>query len=241
MKNRYKKQGYYLSQLRHQKGISQQELADMAGSTIGAVKRWENGFSFPDDCSLLQIAEKLDVPLLSLLAGETIHPGDEEKMARRIFSDKSESNRKKAITKNLLLFLIIALNIIFLLVRIADSQPSDQSLRGLAVNWGVEIPRGLTQEFAKGDRSFTGDGTSYHVFADDGRGEFYYNFAEGPDNEAEKLAEEILDTLSVPDENLPDFSHPYLWQIMQKNNEHDQLVCFFDLETQQYYFIERFK
>ena len=50
----------------------------------------------------------------------------------------------------------------------------------------------------------------------------------------------FLHSLSVPPEYLPDFSHPYLWQIVDGNDERDQMVCFFDLETEQYYFIEEF-
>lgn len=240
MKAKYKKQGTYLSDLRHEREVSQKEFAEKVGATVWAVKRWENGFSLPDDHSLLQIAKEFAIPLLFLLAGETIQQGNEEDAARIIFEERTENDRKKTITKNLLLFLAIAFNLLFLLIGVARSQPSDRSLRGLAVNWSVEIPRGLTQEFVKGDRSFTGDGTSYHVFADDGRGEFTFNFNEGPCEEAENLAISFLQPLSIPQESLPDFSHPYLWQIIEKNDGRDQMICFFDLETRQYYFIEQF-
>lgn len=240
MKPRYKKQGAYLSCLRNGKGISQKDFAGKIGVTVWALKCWENGWSFPDDDSLARIAGELSVPLFSLLTGEIIPKSDEEAAIRAVFRERAEISRNRNILKNLLMASVIALNILLLYITISGFQPSDRSLRGLSVNWNVEIPRGLVQEFAKGDRSLNGDGVSYHVYDDDGRGKFNYSFEEGPNQEAENLAVSFLKELSVSEENFPDFSHHYLWQIIEKNGGRDQMVCFFDNETQQYYFIERF-
>ena len=56
---------------------------------------------------------------------------------------------------------------------------------------------------------------------------FYLNFKEGPSAEAESLMYSFLHSLSVPPEYLPDFSHPYLWQIVDGNDERDQMVLLF--------------
>lgn len=242
MKKNYKfqKQGEYLSQVRQKAALSQTDLAQKIGVSKRAIIRWEKGASFPDDDILLHLTEELNIPLLSLLSGQDILSSEKEKVARELFKERAQENRNKNIAKNAALFLLIFLDVVFLTMGIVSFQQSDRFKSGLEHVWNIELPSSLTKEFAIGDQSFTGDGEVYSVYTDNGGGKFYLNFKEGPSEEAESLMYSFLHDLSIPPEYLPDLSHPYLWQIIQKNDGRDQMVCFFDLETEQYYFIEQY-
>lgn len=237
---KYQKQGEYLSQVRQKAALSQTDLAQKIGVSKRAITRWEKGVSFPDDDILLHLTEELNIPLLSLLSGQDILSSDKEKLAKELFKERSQENRNRNIAKNAALFLLIFLDVVFLIMGIISFQQSDGFKSGLEHVWNIELPSSLTKEFAISDQSFTGDGEVYSVYTDNGGGKFYLNFKEGPSEEAESLMYSFLHDLSIPPEYLPDFSHPYLWQIIQKNDGRDQMVCFFDLETEQYYFIEQY-
>lgn len=241
MKRRpFAKQGTYIAALRSQKGLSVSELADQIGVAPFFLKRWEKGVSLPDDESFPQLAEALDVPMLSLFTGTLIQPGEGEDTARAVWKAKAETARRKNVTKNAALFCAAVLSLLLILMEIVQYQQLNRAVRDLENTWGIDLSENMTEEFAIGDQSFTGDGEVYSVYTDNGGGKFYLNFKEGPSEEAESLMYSFLHDLSVPPEYLPDLSHPYLWQIIQKNDGRDQMVCFFDLETEQYYFIEQY-
>lgn len=241
MKRRpFAKQGTYIAALRSQKGLSVSELADQIGVAPFFLKRWEKGVSLPDDESFPQLAEALDVPMLSLFTGTPIQPGKEEDTARAVWKAKAETARRKNVTKNAALFCTVALSLLLILMGIVQYRRLNHVVRGLEDTWGIDLSENMTKEFAISNRCFLGEGETYYLFAGHGGGAFYLNFQEGPSEEAESLMYSFLHSLSVPPEYLPDFSHPYLWQIVHGNNEEDQMVCFYDLETEQYYFIEEF-
>lgn len=62
--------GEFVSELRKEKGMTQQELGDKLHLTNKAISKWERGLSFPDVCTLQDIAQALDVSVLELLNGE---------------------------------------------------------------------------------------------------------------------------------------------------------------------------
>ena len=56
-------------QLRLEKGLTQQELADKLGITDKAISKWERGISFPDISMLIPISKVLEISLYDLLTG----------------------------------------------------------------------------------------------------------------------------------------------------------------------------
>lgn len=59
-----------LYQLRRERGLSQEELADRLGVTRQAVQKWEAGASRPDMDNLVLVAREFDVSLDWLLTGQ---------------------------------------------------------------------------------------------------------------------------------------------------------------------------
>lgn len=53
--------GKQLKQARLNKGITQKELADSIGVSVGAVKRWEQDLGEPNTKFLISITKELDV------------------------------------------------------------------------------------------------------------------------------------------------------------------------------------
>ena len=64
------KMGSFLKELRKEKGITQEELAEVMGVSARSVSRWENGNTVPDIDLLVELAEYYDVDLRDLLNGE---------------------------------------------------------------------------------------------------------------------------------------------------------------------------
>ena len=64
-----------LTNLRKQKGLSQQQLADKLYMTRQAFSTWETGESSPDLKRMQEIAEILDVSVQVLLFGTQVEPG----------------------------------------------------------------------------------------------------------------------------------------------------------------------
>lgn len=62
--------GGFLSELRKEKGFTQQELADRLFVSNKAVSKWERGQSLPDISLLTPLAELLGVTVTELLKGE---------------------------------------------------------------------------------------------------------------------------------------------------------------------------
>lgn len=64
--------GEKIKQLREEKGMTQQSLADKLYVTRQAVSRWEHGARYPDLLTAKKIAQVLDVSIDELLSGEEL-------------------------------------------------------------------------------------------------------------------------------------------------------------------------
>ena len=64
------KTGEFIRNLRNEKNITQQELADMLYVSDKAISRWETGKGFPDIGNIEVLADKLDVSIAEILKGE---------------------------------------------------------------------------------------------------------------------------------------------------------------------------
>ncbi|MCR4566709.1 MAG: helix-turn-helix domain-containing protein [Pseudobutyrivibrio sp.] len=62
--------GSFLKELRKQKGITQEQLAEHFGVSNRSVSRWENGNNMPDMDILIEISDYYDVDLREILNGE---------------------------------------------------------------------------------------------------------------------------------------------------------------------------
>lgn len=64
------KVGTFLRELRNEKGITQEQLAEEFQTTNRSVSRWENGKNMPDISLLVELADFYDVDIRELIDGE---------------------------------------------------------------------------------------------------------------------------------------------------------------------------
>lgn len=64
------KMGRMLRDLRKEKGLTQEQLAEHFGVSNRTISRWENGINMPDISVLVEIAEFYEVGILELIEGE---------------------------------------------------------------------------------------------------------------------------------------------------------------------------
>lgn len=62
--------GMFLKQLRNEKGITQEQLAEVLGVSGRTVSRWETGNNLPELNILVQISEFYDVEIKEILSGQ---------------------------------------------------------------------------------------------------------------------------------------------------------------------------
>lgn len=65
-----KKIGGFLRELRNEKGLTQEQLAEMLGVTNRSISRWETGATMPEFDLLIQVAEYFGVSADEILDGE---------------------------------------------------------------------------------------------------------------------------------------------------------------------------
>lgn len=76
-----------IQQMRKQKGISQEELADRVGVSRQAVSKWESEQSVPDMDRIILLSDYFEVTTDYLLRGiEPVPPAEEKKADGRIFT-----------------------------------------------------------------------------------------------------------------------------------------------------------
>ena len=64
------KVGCLIRELRKEKGMTQEKMAEQFGVTNRTVSRWENGISMPDISILVEISNYFEVSILELIEGE---------------------------------------------------------------------------------------------------------------------------------------------------------------------------
>lgn len=62
--------GKFIAELRRQKGLTQQQLADQMHLSNKTISKWESGMGSPDISNLPVLAQCLDVSVDELLSGE---------------------------------------------------------------------------------------------------------------------------------------------------------------------------
>lgn len=110
--------GEQIKQLREEKGMTQQSLADKLYVTRQAVSRWECGARYPDLLTAKKIAQVLDVSVDELLSGEEI----QENLANKSIPEKPVEHGIQIllyaiVTVSYLLMCILEKNIIMDVIR----------------------------------------------------------------------------------------------------------------------------
>lgn len=118
--------GLFIKQLRNEKQMTQQQLADKLQVTNKAVSKWERGLNFPDITILEQLAKELDIRVDELLQGEriedksvTIAPMMQNTMQYSDMKLKQQRQSNYRIIKIILLFIFLSYVSIFILGQVA--------------------------------------------------------------------------------------------------------------------------
>lgn len=105
-----KKTGSFLRELRKEKQLTQEQLADRFGVTNRSVSRWETGSNMPDLSILVELADFYDVDIRDIIDGE--RKGEdmnkEEKERLQLVADYAETE-KNTLLMRLRIFSIVGL------------------------------------------------------------------------------------------------------------------------------------
>lgn len=105
-----KKVGSFLRELRKEKQLTQEQLAERFGVTNRSVSRWETGSSMPDLSILVELADFYDVDIRDIIDGE--RKGEdmnkEEKERLQLVADYAETE-KNTLLMRLRIFSIVGL------------------------------------------------------------------------------------------------------------------------------------
>ena len=105
-----KRIGSFLRELRTEKSLTQEQLAEKLNVSGRTVSRWENGNNMPDLSIIVELAEFYDVDIRELLNGErkSEKMNEDLKETSLKMADYAEAE-KQLLTKRLCIFSIIGL------------------------------------------------------------------------------------------------------------------------------------
>ena len=98
--------GAFLKQLRNEKGLSQEKLAEVFGVSSRSVSRWENGRTMPDISIIIELADYYDIDIRELLNGERKSEDMNKDMKETLtmVADYTDKQKKQAILRGMILF-----------------------------------------------------------------------------------------------------------------------------------------
>jgi len=105
-----KKIGEFITRLRKEKGLTQEELADKLKVSSKSVSRWETGVNMPDYSVLNSICNEFDINVLELLNGEK--KKENNKVFEEYMEYKDRMNRRKRVFLISLGFLLIIVSLL---------------------------------------------------------------------------------------------------------------------------------
>lgn len=95
-----KKIGAFLKELRKEKQLTQEQLAEILGVTNRSISRWENGVNMPDFDLVIEIANYYDVSIEEILDGERKNEMIDKKTEQMLLKVADyESNEKQRFSK----------------------------------------------------------------------------------------------------------------------------------------------
>ena len=87
--------GVFLQELRKEKGLTQEQLAEKVGVARRTVSRWETGFNMPDLDVLIELADLYEVDLREILSGERKSEHMNEELKETVLQVADYSNEEK--------------------------------------------------------------------------------------------------------------------------------------------------
>ncbi|MCI8639245.1 MAG: helix-turn-helix transcriptional regulator [Coprococcus sp.] len=116
-----RKTGKFLKELRKEKNLTQEQLAEMLGVSNRSVSRWENGVNMPDFDLVIEIVNYFDVTIEEFLDGERKMEMDKKTEETLLKVADYENNEKMKFSRRLCRIFIAAL-IAFIVYMVIDIQ-----------------------------------------------------------------------------------------------------------------------
>lgn len=133
--------GKFILQIRKEKNMTQQELADSIGVSDKAVSKWENGRGMPDLSLIKPLCNILGITINELLSGEKLSKGSyqeklEENILNTIYTDKKlkQTNKIFKIIISTIIVVILLLSSMFFI----DVRRMNQNKPVIFSTWGYD-------------------------------------------------------------------------------------------------------
>ncbi len=138
--------GKFLQDLRKEKGLTQENLAERTGVTRRTVSRWETGSNMPDLDILIELSDFYGVDLREILSGErkSEHMNNELRETVMQVADYSNEEKARLLRRMHALFIAgligFALFLVMTLLGLEDTAPYESIASfGLGVGFGTII------------------------------------------------------------------------------------------------------
>ena len=133
------KTGNFIKELRREKGMTQEELAEELGTYRRTVSRWETGRNLPDIDILLEMSELFNVELIEIIDGERKNSIDIKESSIKV-ADYSEESKRKLMRNMHYLFIGGTLaGIIYMILLFTDHQDNFFGGLCLGIMFGMLI------------------------------------------------------------------------------------------------------
>ena len=136
--------GKFLQELRKEKGLTQEQLAEQMGVARRTVSRWETGSNMPDLDILVELSDLYEVDLGEILSGErkSEHMNEELKETVMQVADYSTEEKTRLLQKLHWMFIGGLIGFVTFLVITALGLASIKPYEGIA-SFGLGIAFGM--------------------------------------------------------------------------------------------------
>ena len=144
--------GKFIAELRKNKHLTQEDLAQKLGVSNRTISRWENGNNMPDLSLLKLLCEELDISINELLSGEKLAKEKyQEKLEENILNTIDYSNKKIKSNKKVYIIILISIFLIislFITIFFIDVRRMQNKEPVFFSNWGFDYvpPIDLSEE-----------------------------------------------------------------------------------------------
>lgn len=144
-----KRTGAFLKELRKQKGLTQEQLAEQLNVSNRSVSRWETGSSLPDVDILIELADFYDVDIRQIIDGERKGENmdkDTKETLKKVAAYAVNQEKGKRINAVFFALIVILIALFYLMLTVLDNDsmlgdlvPAINILLGLLIMGGGSI------------------------------------------------------------------------------------------------------
>ena len=135
------KTGKFIAGVRHERSLTQRQLAEILNISDKTVSKWECGKGFPEVSLIQPLCNALDISINELFAAEKISDSD--------FKEKAEDNIMKAIEKEIrenkkkivitLIMVVVTLIASLTIILLTEKLEMSDTLRGVLIAVGLVV------------------------------------------------------------------------------------------------------